>query len=101
MSGKDESLLDRILYGVESVTEVFRIFHGRNLVTQLVQSLSESGTTQLQGIEREIYIINGCILVLSYYRRDDFLDIANLGTGGDNHRTRGDHLIVTVLLRHG
>ena len=101
MSGKDESLLDRVLYGVESVTEVFRIFHGRNLVTQLVQGLGEGGTTQLQGIEREVYIINVCILVLSYYRRDDFLDIANLGTGGDNHRTRGDHLIVTVLLRHG
>ena len=101
MSGKDESLLDRILYGVESVTEVFRIFHGRNLVTQLVQGLGEGGTTQLQGIEGEVYIINVCILVLCQYGRDDLFDIANLGTGGDNHRTRGDHLIVTVLLRHG
>ena len=101
VSGQDQALFDRILYGVERILEIFRVLYGRHFVAELVQYLCESGTTQLHRVEREVYIIKVRILFVSQYRRNNLADVAYFGAGGDNNRTRSNHLVVAILLRHG
>ena len=57
VTSQNQALFDSVLHGIESIAEIFRIHHGRHLVTHSVQGLCQGRTAQFQLIEREIDII--------------------------------------------
>ena len=81
MPSQNQSLLDSILNGIERLTKIVGILHRRNLIAQTVQGLSKGRTTQLQRIEREVYIINVRIAFMRQDRRNNLPDIAHFRTG--------------------
>ena len=46
MSGKDEILLDEVLNGIESIAEIQRVLHGRNIVAHLAKCLCKGRAAQ-------------------------------------------------------
>ena len=102
MSGKNQSLVDQLLHGKESIAEVFGILHAGNFVTHFAQGLGEGGTTEFQVVETEVYMINGSFFIVDQHWRNDLLDIGNFSTGRNNYRARrNDFAAVGVFLCHG
>ena len=101
MSGENQTFFDGILYSVECVGKIFAVFYRWDFIAQFVQNLCKSGTAQLHCVEREVYIIYVRIFFVSQYRRNDLADVADFRTGGNNHRTRSNHFVVAIFLRHG
>ena len=102
MSGKNQSLVDQLLHGKESIAEVFGILHAGNFVTHFAQGLGEGGTTEFQVVETEVYMINGSFFIVDQHWRNDLLDIGNFSTGRNNYRARRNYFAaVGVFLCHG
>ena len=51
VSGHDETFVHQLLYGQESIAEIFGILHRRHVATHFVEALCKGRTTQLQGVE--------------------------------------------------
>ena len=101
VSCKNQSFVDKFLYGKESITEIFGILYARYFVTNFTQRLCKSRTTQFQFIEAEVNMIKRSLFIVNQYRRYHFLHVGNFTTGRNNHSSRRNHfLAVRILLCH-
>ncbi len=101
VSGKNQAAAREFLYGSKCVLEVFGIGHGGSLISNLVEGLCKSRSSQLEWIEREIDIIEVSTLDVSQYWRDNPADVLYLRSCRDDDRARREDFVVSVFLSHG
>ena len=100
VSGQYQSFLDKFLHGVECCTEIIAVLDGGHIITNLVQTLSESRSAQTKLVKAEINMIK-CRRSILDNRRNDLLDVAYLSATGHNHSSRrDDFLAIGVFLCH-
>ena len=80
VTSQQEFFLHQILHSQESIAEVLRILYGWHIASHLAQTLSKGRTTQLQGVEREVDMIERCVGIVDQHRADNLLHIAHFTT---------------------
>ena len=80
VSCKNPTAANHLLNGIEAIAEVARLFHGRNVRTNLAQALCKGRTAQTLLVEAEINVIKACILVVYQYWRNHLAHVAHLCT---------------------
>ena len=101
MSGKDQSFVDQLLYGEESIAEVFGILYARHFIAYFTQRLCKGGTAQFQLVEAEVYVVKGGLCIVHKYGRYHFLHVGNFTAGRYDDRTRSnDFASVGIFLGH-
>ncbi len=92
----------QLLNGVEGVAEILGIFHRGDIVAHLAETLCECASAEALLVEREVYVVDGCVLVVHHYGRYHLADVAYLAAGTHDDRSRGNDLVaVGILLGHG
>ena len=101
MSCEHKSLVDELLHGEESVAEILRILHRRNIAAHLSEGLREGRTAELLHVEREVDMIETAGRDFLHYRRDNLPNITHLSTCTDNDSSRSNNLVaVRIFLCH-
>ena len=78
VTSQDESFLHQFLHSQEGIAEIFRILHRRHIAAHLAKTLSKGRTTEFQGVEGEVDVIECRVLVVHQHRADDLLHVAHL-----------------------
>ena len=102
VTGQEETLMDQFLNSEERIAEIFRILDGRYVAAYLIQGLCEGRTAQLQGVEREVDVVEAALRVVLHDGADNLADIAHLAAGADDDGSRADDFLAAgVFLGHG
>ena len=101
VSCKDQSFVDKFLYGKECIAEIFSVLYARYIIAYLTQRLGESRTTQFQFVEAEVDMIKCSLFIVDQYRRYNFFHVGNFAACRNNHCSRrNDFLTVRIFLCH-
>ena len=78
MTCQDEPFLHQFLHSQEGIAEIFRILHRRHIAAHFAKTLSKGRTTEFQGVEGEVDVIECRVLVVHQHWAHHFLHIAHL-----------------------
>ena len=102
---EDETLVDGLLHGIESIGEIFGVLDGGHAVAHAIECLCQSRTTKTMLAEREIDVIERGRTIELYHRAHHLAHVGHLTATADDHTAGADDLLagaigLVVLLRH-
>ena len=102
VSSQNESSADAVLNGIEGIAEVFGRGAAGNVGAHLSLCLGESASSEAEGIEREIDMIEGALRFVGQHGADNLADVRYLASCRNDDGTWSNHFpSVGVFLRHG
>ena len=102
MSCHNKALVDKCLYNIKRLGEIFRFFDCRHITAYFPESLRKRRATETLRIKTEVNMINRTVLIIHQHRTNHFTDILHFATTGDDDRSRGNDLFaIRIFLCHG
>ena len=102
VSGEQEAMAHALLHGIECIAEIFGILHRGHVGAYASQALCQRTATQMQGVKREVDVVEGALRLCGEHGTHHLADVGYLSAAGDDDGSRRDNLgTVRVFLGHG